>query len=120
MDIRYPTPMRRSDRTLAHDVRPSHRSPHQLAAPPRGLRGLLAILFLSAGRGTVTGYLTGLACVGVWIACLRAEAPPVLVLFTAAVVLPTGLLVVPVVGVLGGQRLPSDYRQLGLATQMRL
>ena len=90
------------------------------AAPPRGLCGLLAISFLSAGRGTVTGYLIGLVCVGVWVACLATGAPPAVLLLTALVVLPGGLLVVPVVGVLQGQRLPLDYRQLSARSQLGL
>ena len=87
---------------------------------PRGLRGLLAISFLSAGRGTVTGYLVGLLCLGAWIVCLAVRAPLAIVLFTVLVVLPAGLLVVPVVGVLQGQRLPADYRQLGARSQLSL
>ena len=113
--------MRRGGSTRGARERPEpNRIPTGPVGPPRGLRGLLAISFLSAARGTVTGYLIGLTCVGIWIACLASGAPAGLVLFTAVVVLPAGLLVLPVVGVLTGQRLPPDYRQLGMRTQLRL
>ncbi|HEX2172018.1 MAG TPA: hypothetical protein VHL09_06190, partial [Dehalococcoidia bacterium] len=87
---------------------------------PAGLRGLLAILFLDARRGTSTGYLIGLACLGIWIAGVVAGAPLAVMLFTAVVVLPVGMLVAPVVGVVHGQRLPADYRQLDARLQFGL
>ena len=88
--------------------------------PPRGLRGLLAISFMSAARGTVSGYVVGILCLGVWVGALVAGAPAAVLLCVALVVLPGGLLVVPVVGVLHGQRLPLDYRQLGVREQLGL
>lgn len=87
---------------------------------PRGLRGLLAISFLSVGRGMVAGYLVGMLCIGAWVVCLAVGAPRFVSILTAVVVVPAGLLVVPVVGVLQGQRLPDDYRQLDTRTHVRL
>lgn len=87
---------------------------------PRGLRGLLAISFLSVGRGMIAGYLVGLLCIGAWVVCLATDAPPLVSILTALVIVPVGSLVVPVVGVLQGQRLPDDYRQLDTRTHVRL
>jgi hypothetical protein len=96
------------------------RPPNRTSALPHGLRGLLAISFLTAGRGTVTGYLVGMGVLGAWIACLVTDAPRLLTVLTALVLLPAGTLIVPVVGVLQGQRLPEDYRQLGVRSHLRL
>lgn len=94
--------------------------PQALGALPRGLRGLLAISFLSVGRGMIAGYLLGLLCIGAWIACLATDAPRPVSIFTALVLVPAGILIVPVVGVLQGQRLSDDYRQLDTRTHVRL
>jgi hypothetical protein len=87
---------------------------------PRGLRGLLAISFLSVGRGMIAGTLVGILCLGAWVLCLATDAPRLVSVLTALVVVPVGSLVVPVVGVLQGQRLPEDYRQLDSRTHARL
>lgn len=105
--------------TTAPPTQPSAPTAPQ-GALPRGLRGLLAISFLSVGRGMIAGTLVGMLCLGAWVACLAADAPRLVSVLTALVVVPVGSLVVPVVGVLQGQRLPDDYRQLDSRTHARL
>lgn len=108
-------------RSLASPSRPPDAVEWQeTAGPPRGLRGLLAIFFLNARRGSINGFTVGLACLALWAGCLALHAPVAVLLFSSLVVLPAGLLVLPVIGVLQGQRLPLDYRQLGVRSQLRL
>jgi hypothetical protein len=89
-------------------------------APPRGLRGLLAIAYAGLGRATVAGVIAVIVFAGLPILSLAAGAPRLLFVFSAGVALPAGLLVLPVAGVLQSQRLPLDYRQLGARAQLGL
>jgi hypothetical protein len=68
----------------------------------------------------IAGYLVGMLCIGAWVMCLATDAPRLISILTALVIVPVGSLVVPVVGVLQGQRLPDDYRQLDTRTHVRL
>ncbi len=89
-------------------------------ALPAGARGLLALCFLGTVRAALTASLLGLLCVGLWVAGLALAAPPGMMLFLGLVVLPVGVLGVPVTGLLLGQHLPAEYRQLGVGAQLRL
>jgi hypothetical protein len=98
-----------------------HRQPVTAPAPlPTGPGGLLALCFLGTARAALTATVLGVVCLGLWVAGLVLAAPPGLMLFLGLVVLPVGVLGLPVTGVLLGQRLPADYRQLGLRPQLHL
>jgi hypothetical protein len=87
---------------------------------PEGPHGLLALCFLGTVRAGLAASLLGLLCVGLWVAGLALAAPPGMMLFLGLVVLPVGVLGLPVTGLLLGQHLPTEYRQLGVSGQLRL
>ncbi len=87
---------------------------------PKGAHGLLALCFLGTVRATLAASLLGLLCGGLWVAGLALAAPPGMMLVLGLVVLPVGVLGLPVTGLLLGQHVPAEYRQLGVGGQLRL
>lgn len=87
---------------------------------PEGAHGLLALCFLGTVRAALAASLLGLLCVGLWVAGLAMAAPPGMMLVLGLVVLPVGVLGLPVTGLLLGQHVPAEYRQLGAGGQLRL
>ncbi len=86
--------------------------------PPRGIAGLLAILFNDAGRATGSASVLTVLCLAAWVESLVLEVPAAAKLVIAAGLLPGATLALPVVGVLLAQRLTPDFRQLGGPAQM--
>jgi hypothetical protein len=122
--MRYPVTMHGDSADIVPPASVRQRSRPAGAAstglPPPGLRGALAICFLSAGRAACSALVLSAACVALWVVCLAASVPLGGKLLLALVVLPGGALVLPVAGVLQGQSLPPDFRQLGARQQVRL
>ncbi len=113
--------MRELARTrAAHAEQERAHRPASAVALPAGARGLLALCFLGTVRAALAASLLGLLCVAVWVAGLALAAPPGMMLFLGLVVLPVGVLAVPVTGLLLGQHLPPEYRQLGAGLQVQL
>lgn len=90
------------------------------ASFPEGAHGLLALCFLGTVRAALTAGLLSLVCIALWVTSLTLAAPPGMMLVLGLVVLPVGVLGIPVTGLLLGQHLPAEYRQLGVGGQVRL